>query len=243
MSYSIIGDQMKWLIIVLTFIAAIGAGFAKHYKHPILAIILSAVVVVTSLLGGGLYIQSRGNSEKQNIQTFDSDGPIQYMQDSPGAIQSMGDVNVDKSVKNASVELEIVIAGGRSPRPFNGTVNGFSIESFLTTKSGETVRFVSAPSSIRMIRDNRSYSFVVKYDLPNGYSVFRNSPEEIVEARKISVPLARFIDIITKKGINNPLRINLAAVKYFVNGSLVKKSELNKLGQAINRESVLYLDF
>jgi len=132
-------------------------------------------------------------------------------------------IEVENRIETSSIQVNIDITVNKdTQRDMDGRIASVVHACELTTKSDKKLIYKSEPGSTRIIRGKRKYSYSYRAKLQAEDNIFRNSPEEFVNAKQLAIPLSPFVKSI-KKDIGNATECILAKLetKYFANNTLV----------------------
>jgi hypothetical protein len=131
-------------------------------------------------------------------------------------------------VDSSSIEVYLKISSNiKAQSHFNGTISTGSDFCTLLTKSREELTYKSLPGTTSLIRDDYEYIFSFKAYLPQEENIFRENPEEFLQAQKITVPLGHFVRFIKKKKstANAITTLKEMKIQYYINNLLLAEEQ------------------
>lgn len=150
----------------------------------------------------------------------------------------------ENRIETSNIQVNIAIRADRDTQEeFDGRIASNVYACELVTKSENKLIYKSDPGSARMIRNKRDYLFEFRADLSPEDNMFRNTPNELIDAKKITISLIPFIKLI-RKDIGNSTKCILTKteVKYFVNNKLIDlRKDEQKIAIDINTNNTIYL--
>lgn len=130
-------------------------------------------------------------------------------------------VSISDFVDSSAVDVFLKITvNKKTQRDFNGRISGRVDECYLQTQSGREIGYVSEPGATSLVRSNRQYEFSFKAKLPPEKNPYCEKPEEFAQARRIRIPLIRFLNMI-KSDLSSDVECTLAEAKigFYVNNN------------------------